>query len=71
MAAADTFGLGPDGTPVVATRGGNLALQVYGPHQIVDSLTPLLGALGAAMDARAPGLTVYTVSASVGFARVC
>jgi hypothetical protein len=47
-------------------RGGNLAVQVYGPHEVVDEATAGIRALGGRLDGRAPDLTVFTVPAAEG-----
>ncbi|MGW4790124.1 DUF4265 domain-containing protein [Streptomyces sp. NPDC004230] len=51
-------------------RGGNLAIQVYGPHSAADSIEPEISAIGGRIDGRARNLTVFTVPASVGFPAV-
>jgi hypothetical protein len=70
VAAGDTLQLGVDGAPIVTSRGGNLAVQVYSPHEDADSLLPEVERLGGTLDARASGLTVFTLPVSVGFAKV-
>jgi len=71
LAAGDTLTVGEDGAPRVVRRGGNVALHLYGPHDLADLLTPeveqqLLGTV----DGRARNLTVYTVPVSLGFAAI-
>lgn len=71
LAAGDTVTVGEGGAPRVVRRGGNVALHLYGPHEVADLLTPeverqLLGT----MDGRARNLTVYTVPVSMGFAAI-
>jgi hypothetical protein len=70
LAAGDTFGLDPDGGPVVQDRGGNLAIQLFGPHETADELTTPIEQAGGALDARAPNLTVFTLPVSLGFLRI-
>ncbi|MFJ3235918.1 DUF4265 domain-containing protein [Streptomyces sp. NPDC086787] len=52
------------------SRGGNLAIQVYGPHDAADSIEREMSALGGRIDGRERNLTVFTVPASVGFPAV-
>ena len=51
----------------LVSRGGNIAVHVYGPHSVADLLVPKIASLGGRMDGRAPGLTVFTISAAKGF----
>lgn len=71
LAAGDTVTVSKDGAARVVRRGGNVALHLYGPHDVADLVTPeverqLLGT----MDGRARNLTVYTVPVSLGFAAI-
>jgi hypothetical protein len=70
LASGDEIIAGPDQTFELATRGGNLSIHVYGPHSIVNTLAPRIGALGGWLDGRAPNLTVFTIPVSVGFPEV-
>ena len=67
VAAGDIFVLREDGRPHVTVRGGNLAIQVFGPHDEADLLAAEMAVLGGGIDARAPELTVFTVPVSAGF----
>ena len=70
MAARDTIAFNDFGAPTVVERGHNVAIQLYGPHDTGDLLTPDVDRLSGAMDARPDALTIYTIPVSVGFAEI-
>jgi hypothetical protein len=71
VAAGDKIAVDVDaGSFVIISRGGNIAVQVFGPYDPVDSLAKEISALGGRMDGRSSGLTVFTIPASVGFEAV-
>lgn len=68
VAAGDTLSIDIDaGTFEVVSRGGNIAVQVYGPHDLADTIKSQITSIGGYLDGRSGGLTVYTVPASAGF----
>ena len=54
----------------MSRRGRNLAIQVYADHAQADGLIGEFAGLGGRIDARASGLTVFTVPVEAGFPRV-
>lgn len=68
VAAGDILNVDVDaGTFEIVCRGGNIAVQVYGPYDLADAIAPEISRLGGYFDGRSGGLTVFTVPASVGF----
>jgi Domain of unknown function (DUF4265) len=68
VAAGDSIKVDIDsGEFEVIERGGNLAVQVYGPADLVNELTSAILQLGGRLDGQSRGLTVYTVPVSRGF----
>lgn len=70
VAADDLIQIDQGGTVTVLSRGGNVAVQLFGEHEWGDELAIELAPYGARIDARAPQLTVLTVPVRVGFATV-
>lgn len=69
VAAGDRINVTPQGECEVLIRGGNLAVQVFSDDQsAVGLLAEAFSDMGGRVDARAPGLTVFTISVTVGFA---
>lgn len=70
VAAADLIQIDEGGNVTVLSRGGNVAVQLFGEHEWGDELASELAPYGARIDARAPRLTVLTVPVRVGFPAV-
>ena len=70
LAAGDTIQVHDDGRFDVKSRGGNLAVQVYGDHSLADEVVADVWTLGGALDGRAPGATVFTIPVTAGFQSV-
>ena len=70
LASGDEIAVRGDKTFRLLAHGGNVTVQVYGPHSTVNALAPVIGALGGWLDGRAPNLTVFTVPVSVGFPKI-
>jgi hypothetical protein len=71
VAAGDVLKVDPESHGFsTVSRGGNLAIQVYGPHAAADSIEQEISAIGGRIDGRERNLTVFTVPASVGFPAV-
>jgi hypothetical protein len=70
IAADDVVRITPDARYQIVERGGNLAVQVYGDHDLVDEVTKDVWELGGSLDGRADNLTVYTIPVSAGFLQV-
>jgi hypothetical protein len=54
----------------IIARGGNLAVQVYGPDRAGESILDEVTAMGGGLDGKARNLTVYTIPATAGFPAV-
>lgn len=67
LAAGDVIEAGADGSFRTVSRGGNIAVQLYGEHETVDAITPGIEALGGWLDGQNWGLTVFTVPYRDGF----
>lgn len=70
IAAGDVVETEEDGGFRVISRGGNLAIQLYGDNCLVDEHLHELGELSHAVDGRAQGITILTVPVQLGFSRV-
>jgi hypothetical protein len=71
VAAGDVIEtIGDEGGFRVVSRGGNLAIQLFGDNCLVDEHLHELSGLSHAIDGRAQNLTVLTVPVRLGFARV-
>lgn len=70
VAAGDTIERHEDGTFEVKSRGGNLAVQVYGDHRLADTVVSDVWRLGGSLDGRATGATVFTIPVAAGFQSV-
>jgi hypothetical protein len=70
VAAGDTIRVQPDTGFTLLERGRNLAIQVYGPHELADEVVTDVWALGGSLDGRAKGLTVFTIPVDATFPRV-
>ena len=70
FAAGDLLRVDDEGRTEVIERGGNLAVQVYVPHEHLDRWSSQLRDLGGRVDGRAPGVSVVTVPVSAGFQAV-
>jgi Domain of unknown function (DUF4265) len=70
IAADDVVRVTPDSQYELVERGRNLAVQVYGNHDLVDEVTKDVWELGGALDGRADNLTVYTIPVTAGFPKV-
>jgi hypothetical protein len=70
LAAGDVIQEAGAGRFEVKSRGGNLAVCVYGDHSLADEVVPDVWALGGVLDGRAPGATVFTVPVRAGFEKV-
>lgn len=51
----------------LVSRGGNIAVQIYGPPALAMSIEPKIGNLGGWHDGGVKNLTIFTVPASAGF----
>jgi hypothetical protein len=68
VAAGDILDIDIDaGTFEIVSRGGNISVQIYGPHDRADVVRPQIASIGGYLDGRSNGLTIYTVPASAGF----
>lgn len=68
VAAGDVLDVDVDaGTFEILSRGGNIAVQVFGPYGSVDAMVADISSLGGHMDDRSNGLTVFTVPVSAEF----
>lgn len=56
-----------NGTYDLVSRGGNIAVQVYGPPVLAMSIEPKIRKLGGWHDGGVKNLTIFTVPASAGF----
>ncbi|MEV7868074.1 DUF4265 domain-containing protein [Streptomyces sp. NPDC088124] len=54
----------------VLDRGGNICIQLYGPHSVSDSVASAIESLGGWMDGRSTKLTVFSLPATCGFTEV-
>jgi hypothetical protein len=54
----------------VLSRGGNLAVQIYGPPEVALSIKDEVHKLGGRHDGGEKNLTVFTIPAAVGFPSV-
>ena len=75
LAAGDVFDRHPDGRYDVVEHGGNVCVQVYfaehDPGERVEGvLVPEVTALGGWLDGRTPGVAVFTIPVSAGFAAI-
>lgn len=70
LAAGDIIQLHGAGRFDVKTRGGNLAVCVYGDHAHADEVAADVWTLGGVLDGRAPGATVFTIPVTAGFESV-
>jgi Domain of unknown function (DUF4265) len=59
-----------DGRFEVLSRGPNLVIQVYGPHDLVDEAVTDVWRLGGALDGHAKRVTAFTIPVKVGFSAV-
>ncbi len=51
----------------VISRGGNIAVQVYGPPAVALSIEPQLRQMGGWHDGGVKNVTIFTIPAHVGF----
>ena len=70
IAADDVVRVTPEARYEIVKRGRNLAVHVYGDHDLVDEVTMDVWELGGSLDGRADNLTVYTMPVSAGLPQV-
>ena len=70
IAAGDVLRVTADGRYEIVRRGGNLAVQVFGPPEVIEEVTKDVWALGGSLEGRTDKLTVFTVPVRAGFAAV-
>jgi hypothetical protein len=70
IAAGDVIRVTPEARYEIVERGCNLAVHVYGGHDLVDEVMKDVWELGGSLDGRADNLTVYTIPVSAGFPQV-
>ena len=70
IAADDVVRVTPEARYEIVERGGNLAVGVYGSHDLVDEVTKDVWELGGSLDGRADNFTVYTIPVAAGFPQV-
>ena len=54
----------------VVRRGGFVALQVHGPHEVADTVADQVSGLGGHLDGRAPQMTIYSIPVRAGFGAI-